>query len=57
MNDSARPMTRGTKVVVALLVALIVGVISGFMYLVTTFLFHGWDRVTISRRPQLDEGG
>jgi hypothetical protein len=33
VNDSARPMTRGTKVVVALLVALIVGVISGFMYL------------------------
>jgi hypothetical protein len=34
------PMTRTTKVVVALLVVFIIAVISAAMYGVTTFLFH-----------------
>jgi hypothetical protein len=33
-------MTRGAKVAVALLIVFVVGVMSGFMYLVTTMLFH-----------------
>jgi hypothetical protein len=33
-------MTRGAKVAIAVLTVLIIVVISGFMYAVTTFLFH-----------------
>ena len=33
-------MTLWSKVAVALLMALVIGLISAFMYLVTTFLFH-----------------
>jgi hypothetical protein len=40
MHESTLPMTPAAKVVVALLMVFVVGLISGFMYLVTTFLFH-----------------
>lgn len=33
-------MTRGAKVAVAVLIVVVVGVISGFMYLITTMLFQ-----------------
>ena len=40
MNDPARPMTLAMKVAVAVLILLIVGAISGFMFLMTVFLFN-----------------
>ena len=39
-GQSGEPMNLPTKVAVALLMVFVVALISGFMYLVTTFLFH-----------------